>query len=71
VVKGGAAEYASLRSGDILVGIEGRALRSLDDLEHALEGGEERLLHLQFIRDDPGKLRSVTVRLRVSQLTAV
>jgi len=71
IAKGGAAEYASLKVGDILVGIEGRALNSLDDLEQALEGGGERLLRLQFVRDDPSRLRNVTVRLGASQATVV
>ncbi len=43
----------------------------MDDLEQALEGSGERLLHLQFVRDDPGKLRTVTVRLGASQATVV
>lgn len=63
VARGSAAEYASLKPGDTLVGVEGRALGSLDDLEQALEGGGERVLKLQFIRDDPSKLRNVAVRL--------
>jgi serine protease Do len=67
VVRNSAAEYASLSAGDILVGIEGRALRSLDDLEQKLEGTGERVLRLQFVRDDPGKLRTVNVRLGVPQ----
>jgi len=67
VSPGGAAEYASLKGGDILIGIEGRDLRSLDDLEQALEGKGERLLRLQFVRGDANKLRSVTVRLGVDQ----
>jgi serine protease Do len=67
VVPNGAAEYSSLSAGDILVGIEGRAIKSLDDLEQALEGSGERLLHLQFIRGDPGKVRNVTVRLGAPQ----
>ncbi len=67
VVKGGAAEYASLSAGDVLIGIEGQPLRALDDLEQALEGPGERLLRLQFVRGDPGKTRSVTVRLGVFQ----
>ena len=65
VVQGSAAGYASLGVGDILVGIEGRELRSLDDLEQALEGRGERLLHLQFVRGDPNKVRTVTVRLGI------
>jgi len=68
VVRGSAAEYASLRQGDTLVGIEGQALRSLDDLEQAVEGGGDRLLRLEFVRDDPNKVRSVAVRLIVSQV---
>jgi serine protease Do len=71
VNKGSPAEYASLKPGDILTGIEGQALSSIDDLEQALEGSGERLLHLQFIRDDPSKLRSVTVRLGASQAAVV
>jgi serine protease Do len=67
VVEGSAAEYASLKPGDTLVGIEGRALGSLDDLERALEGKGERILRLQFIRDDPAKLRNVAVRLGARQ----
>lgn len=67
VVPNGAAEYSSLSAGDILTGIEGRAIKSLDDLEEALEGSGERLLHLQFIRGDPGKVRTVTVRLGAPQ----
>ena len=67
VVSGSAAEYASLRAGDMLIGIEGKELHSLDDLEQALEGDGERLLRLQFIRGDPDKIRNVAVRLGVLQ----
>ncbi len=67
VIPNGAGEYSSLSAGDILTGIEGRAIKSLDDLEEALEGRGERLLHLQFIRGDPGKVRNVTVRLGAPQ----
>jgi S1-C subfamily serine protease len=67
VVPNGAAEYSSLSAGDILTGIEGRAIKSLDDLEEALEGNGERLLHLQFIRGDPGKVRNVTARIGAPQ----
>jgi len=67
VVEGGAAEFASLRAGDVLVGVDGRPLRTLDDLEGALESGGERVLRLQFLRDDPSRLRTVSVRLGVPQ----
>ncbi len=66
LVTSSAAEYASLRVGDILIGIEGQPLASLDDLEQALEGDGERLLRLQFVRGDPDKIRNVAVRLGVS-----
>jgi serine protease Do len=71
VIAGSAAEYASLRIGDTIVGIEGKALSSLDDLEQALAGSGERLLRLQFIRGDPNKIRNVTVRLGVLQAAMV
>jgi serine protease Do len=67
VMPGSGAKYASLRAGDTLIGIEGQPLRSLDDLEQALEGDGERLLRLQFVRSDPDKIRHVAVRLGVSQ----
>lgn len=67
VIEGSAAEYASLSPGDILVGIDGQRFRSLDDLEVALEGNGERLLRLQFVRGDPNKIRTATVRLGASQ----
>jgi len=71
VVPGSAAEYASLRIGDMLIGIEGQDFHSLDDLEQALEGVGERLLRLQFVRGDPDKIRNVAVRLGVSQAAMV
>jgi len=67
VVGGSAAEFASLKAGDTLVGIDGKPFRSLDDLEQALEGGGERVLRLQFVRGDPNKLRAVAVRLGTPQ----
>lgn len=70
VVPGSAADYASLRAGDALIGIEGRAIGSLDDFEQALEGVGERLLRLQFVRDDPNKVRTVALRLGASRVTA-
>jgi len=72
VMAGGAAEFASLKAGDILVGVAGRDLRSLDDLEEALEGTSqderERVLRVQFVRGDPNKVRSAAVRLHSAQV---
>jgi serine protease Do len=72
VEPGSAAEYASLRAGDLLVGIEGRRLRSVDELEQALEEGRsgEKVLRLQFVRADPGKIRTAAVLLGASRPTA-
>ena len=67
VISGSAAEYASLKAGDTIIGIEGQELHSLDDLAQALEGAGERLLRLQFVRGDPDKIRNVAVRLGVFQ----
>ena len=67
VAPGSAAEYASLKAGDTLIGVEGQPLQALDDLQQALEGDGERLLRLQFVRGDPEKVRNVTVRLGVLQ----
>jgi serine protease Do len=65
-----AASRASLLPGDILVGIGGRPLGSLDDLEEALQAPSERVLRLQFVRADPSKIRTVAVRLAMSNPVA-
>jgi S1-C subfamily serine protease len=58
-----AASYASLLTGDILLGTEERAFTSLGDLSNALEGSGPRQLRLQFLRGDYSQLRRVTVQL--------
>jgi S1-C subfamily serine protease len=70
LVRGGAASRASLLPGDILVGAGGRFFGALEDLEDALEGSAERVLRLQFVRGDPGKIRSVAIRLGVGNSVA-
>jgi serine protease Do len=64
------ASRASLLPGDILVGIGGRPLGSLDDLEEALQAPSESVLSLQFVRADPNKIRTVAVRLAMSDPVA-
>jgi serine protease Do len=64
------ASRASLLPGDILAGIGGRPLSSLDDLEEALQAPSERVLRLQFVRADPSKIRTVAVRLAMSNPVA-
>jgi serine protease Do len=64
------ASRASLLPGDILVGIGGRPLGSLDDLEEALQAPSKGVLRLQFVRADPNKIRTVAVRLAMSDPVA-
>lgn len=66
----GAADRASLLPGDILIGAEGRFFSALEDLEDALQGSAEHVLRLQFVRGDPSKIRSVAVRLGISDSVA-
>ncbi|HTQ58402.1 MAG TPA: trypsin-like peptidase domain-containing protein [Bryobacteraceae bacterium] len=56
------AAFAPLWTGDVLIGANGRAFRSTDDLHQALEdaGG---LIHIQFLRGDRAHLREVAIRL--------
>jgi len=63
VERASAAAQASLRLGDVLVGINGRPLESLDSLSDALDSGAA-LLRLQFVRGDPGRVRETTAQLR-------
>lgn len=63
VAPGSPAANASLFPGDTLLGAEGRAFASLDDLSLALEGSGPRLLRLEFLRGSHENIRRVTVRL--------
>lgn len=65
-----AASRASLLPGDILVGAGGRFFSAFEDLEDALEANSGRVLRLQFLRADPSKIRTVAVRLGVSNSVA-
>jgi len=62
VERGSPAAGAPLWTGDLLIGSNGRPLRSVDDLHQALDdaGG---LIHLQFLRGDRAAIREVAVRL--------
>lgn len=70
LVPDGAASRASLLPGDILVGADGRFFSALEDLEDALQGSSERVLRLQFVRGDPSRVRTVAVRLGLSDSVA-
>lgn len=70
ILPGSAASRASLLPGDILVGIGGRPLAAFEDLEDALQAPSESILRLQFVRGDPRKIRTVAVRLAISNPVA-
>ncbi len=60
----GPAATASLHVGDILLGVNGRSLESMDTLADALDSGVD-LLRLQFVRGDPARVRETVAELRV------
>jgi serine protease Do len=70
VVQSGAAEMASLMPGDILIGVEGSDLETVEDFERSVDGAGERVLHLQFLRGDRTKVRTVAVRLGTPEMAA-
>jgi serine protease Do len=63
LVRGGAAERASLVPGDILVGSIERRFHFLDDLRSAIDEAPGALLSLNFYRAGQEKLRQVVVQL--------
>jgi len=52
-------------AGDILLGTEEEAFRSIEDLTRAIDGAGFRLLRLQFLRGSYSNVRRVTVRLGI------
>ena len=60
--EGGAADEASLRVGDIIIG-------SFDSLTESLDSGKD-VIRLQFFRDDRSKVREAFVRLRSQAVAA-
>ena len=59
----GAGAAASLLIGDLLLGVNGRRFRSVDDLADAIEGAASGVLTLQFARGEHRNVREVAVRL--------
>ena len=57
------AAQASLLPGDILLGAGDRAFAALEDLLQVIEGSGPRVLRLEFLRGDYGRVRRVTVQL--------
>jgi serine protease Do len=67
LVRGGAAEAASLLPGDILIGSNEKRFRFVDDLQNAIDEAPGALLGLEFYRAEQGKLRQVAVQLLPEQ----
>jgi serine protease Do len=63
VAEDGRAHAASLLPGDIIIGIDGRTVQSIEDLERALEGKGERVVHMQFVRGERTSRRTASVLL--------
>ena len=57
------ASFASLLPGDILLGTEEEAFKSVMDLARALQGNGARLLRLRFLRGNYSRIRRVTIQL--------
>lgn len=70
VIRGSAAENASLLVGDLLVAVNGQRLASADDLGHALDAASGGVLKIGFLRGDLAKEREVSVRLSQSRAEA-
>jgi serine protease Do len=70
VVPGSPAERSSLLIGDLLVGVNGRSLRSLDELGEAIQGAQGGVLKLQFLRGDRAVHREAAVHLEAQRAEA-
>jgi len=70
VLPASVAEAASLLTGDLLLGVAGRAFHSTDDLADALEASRARGLSLDFLRGDRRNARQVAVRLDPARAAA-
>ncbi|MBV9405071.1 MAG: trypsin-like peptidase domain-containing protein [Acidobacteriaceae bacterium] len=76
LVKGGAAEGASLLPGDILVAADGVPFRTLEHLQRAIDESRDGLLHIDFHRGDhrghhgaaTSTTRHVSVRLSLERV---
>ena len=63
VEPGSPADLASLMAGDILLGTEEKTFTAIEDLASALQGGNSRVLRVEFLRGDYGRIRRVSVQL--------
>lgn len=60
---GSPADKASLLPGDILLGVEEKSFKAVEDLAQALRDGGPRVLRIEFLRGDYSKTRRVAVQL--------
>jgi serine protease Do len=58
---GSAAEYASLRAGDVLVGCAGKRFASIEQFREALDSANDCVMTVQFLRGGSGRQREVTL----------
>jgi serine protease Do len=65
-----AAERASLFAGDIITGVDGKAIQTPDDLADALQSVQNRVLRLQFIRGNRTAVREVAVEFGTGRAEA-
>jgi serine protease Do len=63
VASGSPAEIASLMTGDVLVGANGREFASPDDLSEVIEQSAGAAMSLEFVRGGVNRKREVAVRL--------
>jgi serine protease Do len=64
------AERASLLPGDLLVGVQGQPLRSVDDLEHGLHSSRDGKLEIEFRRGAGREIRKVVAQVAVEAVRA-
>jgi S1-C subfamily serine protease len=64
VEAGSAADTASLRIGDILIGIRGNPIESVDALGDALDSADGAV-PLQFLRGDRRRVREAVARIEM------
>ncbi len=67
---GSPAESASLLPGDILLGLEDKPFRAVENLSDALQGAAGRVLRMEFLRGDYSKIRRVSIQLAPSATAA-
>lgn len=68
ITAGGAADYSSLRVGDLLIGTAGSRFQSIDDLRDAFDRSEGSIVAIQFLRGGDVRRREVSIRVKRRQV---